>query len=338
MKKLLKFAKWPALLVGIVLMLGACHRAPSRTANSPKHMRGIWFTDVGTMALTYTTLLDESLHHISKSGYDRVYFSVYGLRGQLYSTKQRRETIPKLPLINPMASMARESRRQGLKPYAWFEYGLMLPQYDPVAKNNPDWLLTMANGEQVIENHGMPMVWLDPAHPGVQAYILGHIDDILQEQSLAGIQLDDHWAVPRQFGDRQQDLTALTAKVSERIKTKNPALELSLSPNPYQFSRNEYNQDWLSWVRQGIIDEVVVQVYRSTPAEVQQTVANSGIHTASRYVPVGIGLYTGIKAKPFNLQAIKNQIQAVEDQNLGHSLFVWEFLVLRAINARLNIL
>ncbi|AVP90078.1 hypothetical protein FR934_12465 [Synechocystis sp. PCC 6803] len=87
-----------------------------------------------------------------------------------------------------------------------------------------------------------------------------------------------------------------------------------------------------------MIDEVVVQVYGSTPAEVQQTVANSGIHTASRYVPVGIGLYTGIKAKPFNLQAVQNQVKAVKEQNLGHSLFVWEFLVLRTINAHLNVL
>jgi len=334
MKKLLNFLKWPALFMGIVLLLAACHRAPSRTANPPEKMRGVWLTDVGTMGLTYTTLLDEVLHHISKSGYDRVYFSVYGLRGQLYPTRQRGDLIPKLPLINPVASMARESRRQGLKPYAWFEYGLMLPQFDSVAKNNPDWLLTMPNGEQVIENHGIPMVWLDPAHPGVQAYILGHIDDILKEESLAGIQLDDHWAVPRQFGDRRRDLTALTAKVHQHIKAKNPELELSLSPNPYQFSLNQYNQDWLGWVRQGIVDEVVVQVYRATPGEVQQTVANSGIHTASRYVPVGVGLYTGNKAKPFNLQAVQDQVSAVEKQNLGHSLFVYEYLLLRYLYPR----
>ncbi len=338
MKKLIKLLKWPTLFVGILLLLAACHRSPSRTATEQKNMRGVWLTDVGTMGLTYTTLLDETLHHISKSGYDRVYFSVYGLRGQLYSTRQRGELIPKPPLINPLASMARESRRQGLKPYVWFEYGLMLPAYDPVVKKNPDWVLTMANGEQVIENHGIAMVWLDPSHPGVEAYILGHIDDILKEESLAGIQLDDHWAVPRQFGDYRRSLTALTTKVHKHIKAKNPKLELSLSPNPYQFSLNQYNQDWLGWVRQGIVDEVVVQVYWDTPGQVQQAVANSGIHTASRYVPVGVGLYTGLKIKPFNLTAIQNQVKAVESQNLGHSLFVWEFLVLRVINAQLNVL
>lgn len=336
--KLVRLLRWPALFVGILLLLAAFHRAPARTAKELDKMKGVWLTDVGAMGLTYSTLLDETLHHISKSGYDRVYFSVYGLRGQLYPTKQRGDLLPKLPFPNLLGSMARESRRQGLKPYAWFEYGLMLPQDDPVVKNNPDWILTMTNGEQVIENHDISMVWLDPSHPEVEAYILAHIDDILKEESLAGIQLDDHWAVPRQFGDYRRSLTSLTAKVHERIKTRNPELELSLSPNTYQFSLNHYNQDWLGWVRRGIVDDIVVQVYRATPSEVQQTVANSGIYTASRYVPVGVGLYAGPKAKPFNVQAIHNQVTTVEDQNLGHSLFVWEFLVLRAINAHLNIL
>lgn len=329
MPKFKKRFKIAGPVMAAILLLGAMHRAPARTANQPQNMRGVWLTDVGTLGLIYTTLLDETLHHMSKCGYDRVYFSVYGLRGQLYDTRQRSERIPKLPFINPLAVMAREARRQGLKPYAWFEFGLMLPQNDPVVKKNPDWLLTLPNGKQAIENHGIPMVWLDPGHPEVEAYILGHIDDILKEKSLAGVQLDDHWAVPRPFGDHRRALSALTRKVHQRIKAKNPELALSLSPNPYRFSLHQYNQDWLAWVRRGIVDEVVVQVYRVTPAEVQQSVANSGIDTASHYVPVGVGLHTGLKVQPFNLQAIQAQIRAVENQNLGYSLFVWEYMLLR---------
>jgi uncharacterized lipoprotein YddW (UPF0748 family) len=294
-------------------------------------MQGVWMTDAATLGLTYTTLLDETLNHISRSGYDRIYFSVYSLRGQLYPTKQRSSFIPNPPWLHPLRSMARESRRQGLKPYAWFEYGLMLPESDPVAQKNPDWLLTMPNGEQVIENHGIPMVWLDPSHPEVQSYILGHVDDILKEKALAGIQLDDHWGVPRQFGNYHDALTALTHQVQQHIKATNPDLVLSLSPNPYQFARSQYNQDWLRWVKQGLIDEVVVQVYRATPGEVQQTIAGSGIHTASRYVPVGVGLFTGFKAKPFTIQPIQAQIKTVDNQGLGYVLFSWEYLPIRYI-------
>ena len=326
-----KFIRSTAIFLGVLAILAACHRAPSRTAIAREKMQGLWMTDVAVLGLTYTTLLDETLNHISRSGYDRVYFSVYGYRGMLYPTKHRGDHIPELPFFNPLRSMAHESRRQGLKPFAWFEFGLMLPHDDPIAKKHPDWLLKLSDGSTVIKNMGIQTVWLDPSNPEVKAYILAHVDDILKEESLAGIQLDDHWAIPNQFGNYRGALTELTREVHQHIKAKNPDLVLSLSPNPYQFSRSQYNQDWLVWVKQGIIDEVIIQVYRSTPGEVQQTVANSGIHTASRYVPVGVGLFTGFKAKPFTMQPIKEQITVVENQGLGYVLFVWEYLPLRSI-------
>ena len=333
-----KLIKRGAIFLSILAILGACHRAPSRTAIHRDKMQGVWITDVAVLGLTYTTLLDETLNHISRSGYDRVYFSVYGFRGMLYPTKHRGDHLPELPFFNPLRSMARESRRQGLKPFAWFEYGLMLPHDYPIARKHPDWLLKRADGSTTTEAHGIKLVWLDPSNPDVKAYILGHVDDILKEDSLAGIQLDDHWAVPREFGDYRSALTELTRQVHQHIQAKNPDLVLSLSPNSYQFARNQYNQDWLPWVKQGIVDEVVVQVYRATPGEVEETVATSGIYTASRYVPVGVGLFTGFKAKPFTIQPIQDQIKTVNNQGLGYVLFCLEYLPLRHIFPYLAVL
>ncbi|MGV2389647.1 MAG UNVERIFIED_CONTAM: family 10 glycosylhydrolase [Microcystis novacekii LVE1205-3] len=34
------------------------------------------------------------------------------------------------------------------------------------------------------------------------------------------------------------------------------------APNPYEFAYNGHLQDWLGWVRQGLVDELIVQVYR----------------------------------------------------------------------------
>ncbi|AIE73547.1 MULTISPECIES: hypothetical protein [unclassified Synechocystis] len=73
---------------------------------------------------------------------------------------------------------------------------------------------------------------------------------------------------------------------------------------------------------------MVVQVYRATAGEVQKAVANSGIDSAFDYVPVGVGLYVGTKTKPFNLRAVEEQVRAVENQNLGHLLLVYEHLLL----------
>ncbi len=312
----------------LVLLLLATHRAPSRSAIPREKMQALWLTHIGTALLHHTTLLDETLNHFSRSGYDRIYFSVYGFRGTLYPTSQTSTNWLLLPpFTNPWKAAVRESRRQGLKPYAWFEFGLMLPSDDPIVKRHPDWILKTANGKTIIDNN----VWLDPANPEVQAYILSHVDDILKEKDLEGIQLDDHWAVPRVFGDKSQALTNLTRKLYGHIKAENPKLILSLSPNPYRFAVDKYNQNWLAWVRQGIIDEIVLQVYRKTPADVAATVNSSGIRTASRYVPVGIGLYAGWNGASFSPKALQEQVKTVQKQGYGYSLFCWEYVLLRQI-------
>ncbi len=90
----------------------------------------------------------------------------------------------------------------------------MLSPKDPIAKKHPDWLLKTPAGKTVVETN----VWLDPANPQVQAYLLGNMEDILKEKDLAGIQLDDHWAVPRVFGNKSQALTNLTRKLHDHVK------------------------------------------------------------------------------------------------------------------------
>ncbi|MEB3309654.1 MAG: family 10 glycosylhydrolase [Snowella sp.] len=326
--KTTKYLKGFGMGVSLVLFLLATHRAPSRPAISKEKMQAVWLTHIGTALLHHSTVLDETLHHFSRSGYDRVYFSVYGFRGTLYPTSKTATNWLLLPpFTNPWRAAVRESRRQGLKPYAWFEFGLMLPPDDPIVKRHPHWILKTTDGKTIVDNN----VWLDPANPAVQEYILSHMDDILKEKDLEGIQLDDHWAVPRAFGNRSQAVTNLTRKLYEHIKAKNPQLILSISPNPHSFALQKYNQNWLAWVRQGIADEIVLQVYRKTPADVAATVNSSGIRTASRYVPVGIGLYAGWNGAPFTSKALQDQIKTVQRQGFGYSLFCWEYVLLRQI-------
>ena len=321
-----KYLKRLGMGASLGLFLFAIHHAPPRPAVEKEQMEGVWMTHIGTALFHHTTLLDELLHHISKSGYDRVYFSVYGFRGTLYPTSQSSTNFLLLPpFSNPWRAAVKESRRQGLKPYAWFEFGLMLSPDDPIVKKHPDWLLKTAAGKTIADNN----VWLNPANPEVQDYIFSHIDDILKEKDLAGIQLDDHWAVPRIFGNKSQALTNLTQKLHRHIQKKNPKLILSLSPNPYRFALDKYNQNWLAWVRQGIIDEVVLQVYRKSPGQVAATVQSSGIRSASRYVPVGIGLYAGWNGASFSTKALQAQVKTVQQQGYGYCVFTWEYIFLR---------
>ena len=162
MVKFSKYLKWLGISAGVIFLLLVTHHAAPRKAVESKQMKGVWLTNIGTMLLHHSTSLDEALNHLSRSGYDRVYFSVYGFGGTLYPTAQRPTNLFFVPpLMNPWKAAVKESRRQGLKPYAWFEYGLMLSPNDPIAKKHPDWLLRTAEGKTVVETN----VWLDPANP-----------------------------------------------------------------------------------------------------------------------------------------------------------------------------
>lgn len=318
------------LLMGVYLFIKP---APSiqRTSKDFQMIRGVWLTDIGTAFLHHTTLLDNVLNHLSRSGYNRIYINVYGNWGTLYSSKGkiRNTEITSLflspPLTDPLKSVAKEGKRQGLKVYAWLEYGLMLPPESKIAKSHPDWLLKTSDGKTIVNQ----FVWLDPSHPQVQAYLLNLVREIIK-YDLEGIQFDDHWAIPRQFGNHQQALTDLTQKVHQLIQEKNPKIIFSLSPNPYSFSVNRYNQNWLNWVKKDYVDEVVIQIYRKTPREVRQTINTSGIAEASRYVPVAIGVFAPWNTTEKNL---KDQIKVVNDLGYGFSVFCWER---RFINSVLN--
>ena len=317
-----------ALILALILLVYLLFRpAPSmqKQDQNYRYIRGVWLTNIATAFFHHTTLLDNVFHHISRSDYNRIYLSTYGIIGTIYPSKQIKSHplfVP--PFTDPLNAAQLEAKRQGLKLYAWLEYGLMLPLQSEIARQHPDWLLKTSTGETIVND----FVWLNPEHPQVQSYILNLITEVSQYSNLEGIQLDDHWAVPKQFGNKTQALTRLTAKVHQHLTALNPKMILSLSPNPYHFSLNHYNQDWLTWVNQGYIDEVVLQVYRPTAAQFKSAIASSSIEEISDSVPVAIGIYAGSLNQLASPKQIKEQIEISQQLGYGFSIFCWEYRIL----------
>lgn len=279
-------------------------------------------THVGNAFYAWTGQLDDVFHQLSRLNFNQVYISVYN-DGVTYPSKisdRNRET--NLPLQNSLNSAINQGHRQGLKVYAWFEYGLMLHDNDPLAQAHPDWLL---NHGQVVNG----FVWLDPSHSEVEQYFI----DLFTEfaylyHKLDGIQLDDHWAVPRDFGDYVAPLTQLTETITTTIKKINPHWMLSLSPNPPDFAYRNYSQDWLTWVNRSYFDEVIVQIYRPTVQAVEATLAQSGLAEASQRVPVAVGIFTGFLGDGLaitQLSEVTQQVELVLSRGYGFSLFTYEY-------------
>jgi len=299
--------------------------SPKAKIYSSAVIRGVWLTNVFTAFLHHTTLLDNLFYHLAKSGYTHVYISTYGYGGTLYQSNHSSSNslfVP--PFTNVLKASENEAQRQGLKLYAWLEFGLMLMKNDAIALQHPDWLLKTKSGETVIDG----FVWLNPEHPEVQRYILGIIEEVAHYEGLAGIQLDDHWSVPRQFGNYIIAMNELTAKARQRIKEINPELILSVSPNPHSFSKEKYNQDWLHWANNGYIDEVVIQIYRDSSAEFVNSILTSKVDRLPRNVPVAIGIFAGPLDKPKDFGEVNKQIKLATDLGYGFSIFCWEYRAL----------
>ena len=312
-----------AFIVAIaVILFNIFTTAPQHKPQSSDKIKGVWLTHVGNSFLTYSGLSDNIFHQLSLQDFNRVYVDVYN-GGTTYPSKYApRNNLISFPFTDPLQSAIKEGKHQGLKIYGWYEHGMMVFPNGEIAKQHPDWLLTTADGQQFIDNH----LWLNPEHPAVIKYFINLFTEAATNYpNLDGIQVDDHWGIPIQFGNKVQAMTNLTRQVIKSVKQVKPNLIVSISPNSYQFSLQKYSLDWLNWVKEGLFDEAVVQIYRQNSTDVAKSITHSGIKEASNYIPVAVGIFAGGNAKFTSLNEIEKQLNIVKQLDYGYSLFCWEY-------------
>jgi uncharacterized lipoprotein YddW (UPF0748 family) len=255
--------------------------------------------------------------------------------------------LPLLPFQDVLSGLVYQAHRQHLRLIPWFEYGLMMPPQSAIARKHPNWLTTTKSG-----NKGEG--WLNPFHPEVQQFLKDLIVEVVQRYSVDGIQLDDHFGLPIKFGYdsytiklyqndhsgakppsnpadpewiswRAERLTQLMSKIAKAVKATRPQAVVSLSPNSPNFAYQRYLQDWPRWVKLGLVDEVIVQVYRQDLAALKSELYNGGFRTLRQFVPISIGLYTGPFLAPKQIQPLRREVEAVRTAGYsGLSFFCWE--------------
>jgi uncharacterized lipoprotein YddW (UPF0748 family) len=201
---------------------------------------------------------------------------------------------------------------------------------------------------------GQGQGWLNPFHPEVQKFITDLIVEVVTRYPVDGIQLDDHFSLPIAYGYdpytiglyqaehrgqsppadpanpewmrwRADHLTELMAKIHTAVKAARPTAIVSLSPNAPDYAYRTSLQDWSQWVKLGLLDEVIVQLYRPNLAALQTELDRPNLKALAQTVPLSIGLYTG----PFNqakpAQRLAQEVQAVRSAGYaGTSFFSWE--------------
>ncbi|MBE9140811.1 family 10 glycosylhydrolase, partial [Nodosilinea sp. LEGE 07088] len=266
-----------------------------------------------------------------------------GDRPRLASQPDGKSTAkPTSALETPKASdLAREKHRAD----QWIAQDDFLP--------DPDWVNDPAIW---MEGNVIPRRWMNPFHPQVQKFQLELINDLVSNYEVDGFQFDDHLGLPVDFGYdpftinlyrvehggrapssnpqdaewvawRANKISDFLAQVYALVKARRPDAVVSISPNPHPFAYVNYLQDWPEWVSRDIVDELVIQVYRSDQNRFMWEMNKPEMQAARRKIPVSIGILSGLRARPVKMDFITDQMAAVRDRAYaGMSFFFYESL------------
>jgi uncharacterized lipoprotein YddW (UPF0748 family) len=360
--------RWPFRLLGLVLcvltVLSVVAYDPRpNLAQSPKaEIRGVWMTNVDSDVLFDRGQLSNAINTLAQLNFNTLYPAVWNWGYTQYPSPVMQSAIgssidPRpagLQGRDPLAELVQQGHQKKLAVIPWFEFGFMLPEDSAVAMRHPDWLTRQQNGQQYWLEGRWSRVWLNPFKPEVQQFILNLILELVNQYDIDGIQFDDHFGLPAEFGYdnftvqlykqenqgkappadpqnaqwkqwRANKITAFLTQVFRAVKAQKPQVLVALAPNNYEFSYNQSLQDWRTWEQQGLVEELMPQVYRDSLSSFNTELARSENSSARRHIPTGIGILTGLKEKSVTSKQIQAQVQAVRQQGFaGVSFFFYE--------------
>ncbi len=354
-----------AALAGAISLLGCALPALANPASAlrPVELRGVWLTNIDSDVLFSSRNLVVGLRRLSRLHFNTIYPTVWNGGYTLYPSPTAQATFgialdpdPGLQGRDMLGEVVVEGRRLGMAVIPWFEFGLMAPAGSELAAQHPDWLTQRQDGTQVWMQGNEPRVWLNPAHPGVQDLMVNLLSEVVERYRVDGIQLDDHFGMPVEMGYdpytvalyraehngadpptdpenpawmrwRANHITRLFRRIVAEVKARNPDAIISLSPNPREFAYERYLQDWGTWERRGLIDELIVQVYRNDMERFEMELDRPDVQVARDYLPVSIGILAGLKGRITPIRLIQRQVRETRDRHYaGVAFFFYETL------------
>ena len=249
--------------------------------------------------------------------------------------------IGKFGDYDPLEFAITEAHKRGLEIHAWVNTNRVFSGSNVSIKNNslhitqihPEWVYEKANGS----------IWLNPGIPEVREHLVELINEIVQNYDVDGIQLDfirypkvpiidgksyDTYGNGKTIHDwRRDNITKFITKLNHRIKGTNSKIKLGVTPiGIYKSITNgrgmegysDVYQDTREWLKLGIIDYAVPQIYwdaRSNPkfdVLTKDWVNNS----FGKNIIVGIGAY-----KPEVLNEVEREINITRKLNASGVAF-----------------
>jgi uncharacterized lipoprotein YddW (UPF0748 family) len=326
-------------------------------------LRSVWLTNIDSDVLFERSRLRLALQRLDELNFNTVYPTVWNWGWTLYPSKVAQSVIgrsldptPGLQGRDMLKEVVDVGHQKGLTVIPWFEFGFMAPADSQLAKRHPQWLTNRVNGTQIIKEGTHDRVWLNPFHPEVQQFIQNLIVEIVRNYNIDGIQFDDHFGLPSELGYdaytvalykkehngkapptdfknaewvswRANKITGYMKRVFTAIKATKKNCIVSIAPNPQRFSYDFFLADWQKWERMGLIEELVLQIYRNDLNVFNSELEYPEVKAARSHIPVSIGILSGLKGRFVPMQQIETQVQSVRDRKFaGVSFFFYETL------------
>jgi uncharacterized lipoprotein YddW (UPF0748 family) len=368
---MIKLHQWQRILGLIVVftiaLTSSAVLSPRLLAQTPPktpttELRGVWLTNIDSEVIFSGNNIIDAVNRLDKLNFNTIYPTVWQGGYTLYPSAaaqrvfgQSIDPSPGLKDRDTLKEIIAQSRQKGIAVIPWFEFGFMAPAESELATLHPDWLAHRRDGSTIWKEGEHERVWLNPFHPEVQQFILDLIIEIVDNYDIDGIQFDDHFGLPVEFGYdpltvlmyqeqiksppsddpretfwvrwRADKINDFMGRVSRAIKSRKEKCIVSLSPNPFHFSLPAHLQDWFTWERRGYIDEIVLQIYRSDIKRFSAELEREEVKLAKLNIPTAIGILTGLKNNSVPLKQIQEQVQEVRKREFaGVSFFFYESL------------
>ena len=319
---------------------------------------GVWLTNSPSPLYYDRRNIKQALNELEQAGFSVLYPNVWS-RGTTFHNSEFAPLEPALKsagvTVDPICTLSKEAHKRGMKVVPWFEYGLMEPASAKVVQNNPNWVLSRANGDPVMKMHGKEMVWLNPAHPQVRERFIGLVVEVMKRCRMDGLQLDDHFAWPVELGYdpytsglyeaefgiapprdytnrywmtwRRRQLTGLLRELRIRLEQESLPVRISLSPGPFRFAYNNWLQDWELWAVGQLIDDLVVQNYAYSLRGYAKDLDQPALRKAREWgIPIQIGVLAGFGKRTTSMDILKEKVRLANDRGYGVIYFYWEGL------------
>lgn len=260
-------------------------------------VRGVWLTNVDSHVLWSKAEIDEAVDFCDKVGITTIFVVTLNKGMTTYPSAVMEKLTgvkidPAFSGRDPLKELIQAAHKKNIKVIAWFEFGFST-SYNlnggEIIKLRPNWASAGVDGKLVTKNG---FDWMNGFMPEVQNHLLALILEVVRNYRIDGIQGDDRLpAMPSEAGYdeytvtrykkehngaappqntkdsawvqwRADIMTGFQKRIYTEVKKINKKTLVSMAPSIFPWGRDEYLQDWPTWVKKGYVDMIIPQLYR----------------------------------------------------------------------------